>query len=436
MACLYREKCALHPDSWKTGRGVNKLQAIQESVTYDCLDHGRVNLMLKKEVNPVNFGDMKFPSKARGIQFCTNLRTAYELATQQTSFCHALAEATAIERSYAGIKCCVRYSAQMDPVAIGAFATESENRRASYACSFIDERDGKNWDANVQREHREALAEWYGQISKELREQALQQIKVRGRYTKGRVRVTYVVDGTVKSGHWDTSSGNGILNLEVTMQAMASLPAGLRPVEVRGLIMGDDLILWLFFGHKVCPLTYRDAINAAEQRLGIHPVRGIFGDLLNASFCSMGFYRTSDGSYVALPKVGRCLAKLFWTVTPRAGRDPARLASSIAHAFMPAYHGYRPMRLFLRHHMKVPPLEFSDSIGTFSYVLREFQLPLTNNVLWHECHAVKYGLPPDALDDMQELLDSCPVGVIDHPVVNAMIQQDMSDPPDRRGLLA
>ncbi len=334
-----------------------------------------------------------------------------------------------------GIKCCLRYSAQMDPVAIGAFATESENRRSAYVCSFIDERDGKNWDANVQREHRFALAEWYGLISKELREQALKQIKVHGRYTKGRVRISYVVDGTVKSGHWDTSSGNGVLNIEVTMQAVTSLPEHLRPTEIRGLVMGDDLIVWLYFDHVVDPHDYKGAISAAEARLGIHPVRGLFSDLLNASFCSMGFYRTSDGGYVALPKIGRCLAKLFWTITPRSGRDPARLASSIAHAFMPAYHGYRPMRLFLRHHMRVPPLEFG-AVASFSYVLREFQLPATRDVLWHECHVVKYGIPPDALDDMPDVLDRCPVGVVDHPVVNMIVQQDASDPPDRRGLLA
>lgn len=435
MSCLHQEECALHPESWKAGRGVKKLETIQESLTYDSLDYTRVKLMLKKEVNMVNLGDMALPSKARGIQFCTNLRTAYELATQQTSFCHALAAATAEERSYLGIKCCVRYSAQMDPTAIGDFATQSENRRAAYRCSFIDERDGKNWDANVQREHREALAEWYGLVSPELRDQALQQIKVRGRYTKGQVRITYVVDGTVKSGHWDTSSGNGVLNIEVTMQAIASLPSHLRPAEVRGLVMGDDLILWLYFSNSVDPREYCAAINAAESRLGIHPVRGLFADLLNASFCSMGFYRTSSGGYVALPKIGRCLAKLFWTVTPRAGRDPVRLASSIAHAFMPVYHGYRPMRIFLRHHMRAPPLEF-DAVASFSYVLREHQLPATRDVQWHESHVVKYGIPPDALDDMQEMLDRCPIGVIDHPVVNMILQQDLSDPPDRRGLLA
>lgn len=435
MKALYHDMCAHDPDKWMKGRGLKKIAAIDESIVYDALDNSRVNLMLKKEVNIVHLGSRQLPSKARGIQFCTNLRTAYENATEQTSFCHSLARSSETQVTFQGVRFLIRYTAEMSPAEIGEFATESENHRAGFKQSFLDERDGKNWDANVQREHREALADWYAEFSTKLSTMARAQIKVTGKYTKNGVKIGYTIDGTVKSGHWDTSSGNGALNLEITTQAIVRLPVDVRPVEVRGLIMGDDLLLWLYFDRKVSAQAYAVAINTAEQELGIHPVRGIFDDVLQVSFCSMGFYRTTDGGVVALPKLGRMFAKLFWTVTPLQGRCPARLASSIAHAFLPTYNSYRPMREFLKHHMKVPPLE-ENCMGSYSYVLRDFELPRVDGILWHECNVIKYGITPDSLDQMEEMLERCPTGVIQHPVVDIMIQQDTSDPPDRRGVLA
>ncbi len=429
----FDHKCALEAEAWRAGRGTVKLEQIESSITFDRIDNSRVCMMLKKEVNIVPLDTRALPKKARGIQYCTNLRTAYELASEQTSFCHALAEATQAELYYGRIKCCVRYTAEMSPYDIAAFATESEVRRSGYVTSFIDERDGKNWDANVQVAHRMAMVGFYAKLSVKLANMAAAQVRVKGKYTGQGVRVSYEVNGTVKSGHWDTSSGNGALNIEITMQAIAMLGDD-GPVEVRGLVMGDDLLLWLYFDREVDPQWYADAISAAERRLGIEPVRGIFGDILNASFCSMGFYWAREGLAV-MPKVGRCLAKLFWTVTPLAGRDPKRLASTIAHAFYPTYHSYMPMRQYLRHHMKVPPLEVAVT-DVMPYVLRGDVMPRYEGVKWAEAHLVKYGIPPDALHDMPDVLARGESGVVSHPVVNIMIAQDTSDPPERRGVLA
>lgn len=433
LRAAYDDLCTRKSEQWKVGRGQVKLTQIGESITYDGLDYDRVNMMLKKEVNIVDLRKRELPKKARAIQFCTNLRTAYERAVEQTSFCHALAESTASEHEYGGIKCCVRYTAEMSPYEIAQFATDCEGRRAAYSCTYLDERDGKNWDANVQKGHRHVLADWYGEIDEVLRRQAKAAIKVRGKYVHGGVRIAYSVDGTVKSGHWDTSSGNGALNLEITMQAAASLPLQLRPVEIRGLIMGDDLLLWLYFNHEVDAIEYTQAINNAEKRLGINPVRGLFTDILNVSFCSMGFYWTAAG-LACVPKLGRCFAKLFWTVTPLAGRDPLRMASTIAHAFYPLYHEYKPMRDFLKHHMRVPPIE-CDLGDAMPYILRDNVVPRWPGIRWAEGNLVKYGLPADALDDIGDHIRDVKAAVIDHPIVNMMLEQDLADPPERRGCL-
>jgi hypothetical protein len=432
LCAAFRFRCAFDSDAWRARKGTTKLHLIESSIATDKLAYGRVSMMLKKEVNLVNFHDGKLPNKARAIQFCVNLRTAYQEATAQYSFGHALAEATAQPVRFNGVDMLLRYTAEMAPHDVADFALESERLRAHYVDSFLDERDGKNWDANVQLCHREALAEFYGRVDSRLQAVATASMRVDGRYCNGNTRIDYHVDGTVKSGHWDTSSGNGALNIEVTAQATASLPVRLRPVRIRALIMGDDLLIWCYFDRRIDPQEYCDAMNCKERELGICPERGVFRDVLNVSFCSSGFYWTKTGSLVFVPKLGRTFGKLFWTVTPLNGRDPQRIASTIAHAFYPALHSYRPMRHFLRHHMKVPPIEVDPSEYQF-YIGR--WSPRWEGVQWHEGNIVKYGLLPGTLDDITECL-TAPAVMVNHPAVNVMLRQDNADPRDRRGVLA
>jgi hypothetical protein len=426
------------PDAWRSGKGLVKLALIDESIALQRFDNGRVDMMLKKEVTSVQFSEPAFPKKARAIQFNITLRTAYEFGNEQFNLGHALASATSDWIEHGGVRFLLRYTAEMNPVEIAEFATEAEARR-SHGYSFIDERDGKNWDANVQTPHRQALVEWYGQINPQLRRVAEEGIKVHGAYRKGKVKITYTVDGTVKSGHFDTSSGNAALNIDVTAQAIVSLPAALRPVEVRGLVMGDDLLLWLYFDHEVSPTEYCAAINAAEQALGIHPVRGIFKDVRNVSFCSMTFYERKNGALAIMPKMGRQFAKLFWTINPLNQRNPQRLASTIAHAFHPTYHTFPPMRLFLEHHMGVAPIEcrVDEWTRALPWVLRQHELPKYDDVNWVSGNEVKYGMIDGTLDFMADALAAVgPAGAIRSHAVDLMLKEDLSDPADRRGVLA
>jgi len=434
----HQSLCAFDNGAWQVGRGVGKLQAIADSIALDDEEPDRVNMMLKKEVCIVRLEGGPLPKKARGIQFCTNLRTAYQNAAEQYSFGESLARATVNSVAFRGVLFNVVYTADMTPKQIAAFATAAEIRRSSFPYSFLDERDGKNWDANVQSCHRHALADWYGEVNPLLGELARRGISVRGRYRQGDALITYEVEGTVKSGHWDTSSGNAALNIEVTVRAITSLPLAIRPTEVRGLVMGDDLLLWLFFDSPVEPKDYAAAINKAERALGIDPVRGIFSDVLYVSFCSMTFYWTCNGSLAIVPKMGRTLAKLFWTVTPLQRRDPTRFASTIAHAFYPMYHGFQPMREFLKHHMHAPPLEMGDFNGEgLPYVMRTSEIPRWEGVHWLEGNLAKYDLLPGTLEEMPAILAAVgAAGSVKHPAVDLMIEADMSDPPERRGVLA
>lgn len=421
-------------EAWRVGKGKSKLTKVDASIAEDNITFHKVKLMIKREVYTQDATDVAQVTKARGIQFTVNEASAYSYAPEYYAFSKALAQLSHEPYTLGGITFVMVYSAKMNHADIGEFATTSEEMRSAYVNVYIDERDGKNWDANVQVPHREALCQIYDQLDNKLAAHARSGIAVSGSLrTKDGGRVRYKVRGTVKSGHPDTSSGNGCTNREVSIQAIAGLPEHLRPKLVRALIMGDDYLAWLYFDHPVSASALKAALDHNERALGIHPKRGLFLDVRCASFISLGFYRAIDGSIVALPKVGRLFSRLFWTVTPLEGRDPRRLASGIAASFYPLYSTWRPMRTFLKMHMQVPPLDVTghDHYYCWSEVgLHRLPAPIH----WTENHLVKYGLRVACFDHSFEG-PQC-AGLVEHPCISEMLETDCADPADRRGCIA
>lgn len=417
------------------GKGVLKLEKVDDSIIYDRVQNEKVQMMLKKEVYPQLLG-APGPTKARAIQFCLNERTAYGLADESYSFSKALVEVSARPFQMGGINFLVRYTAAMNHADIGEFATESERLRSKFEHSVIDERDGKNWDANVQVEHRLEMVSVYTACDERLGALTAKGISVRGHsvYRKCDTVLFYKVQGTVKSGHWDTSCGNGALNIDISVQAILLLPPHLRPVAVRAMVMGDDYMAWLYFDHVVDGNQLQAALNAAEEALGIQPKRGLFKDVRNASFISLTFYLGVDGTVVALPKVGRMFCKLFWTVTPLQGRDPRALASGIAASFLPLYHSWPPMRQFLKYHTRVHPDGADNMMPFYNWVeagLSRLPVPID----WPSNHLVKYG-PLSLLIELEDLFrGEQGAALCFDSVVDSLYETDMADPDIRYGHL-
>ena len=433
----FKTQFAVHYEEWRTRKSKVKVERIEKSVAEDRVDFTRVQFMIKKEVNCQVFAEPVTIKKARGIQFAINERSAYEFVDYFDAFSSALVEESAREFYLNGIKMLLCYSAKMSHADISRFATESEQERAQYVYSLIDERDGKNWDANIQVPHREALIRVYAECGgQEFARYVSSGVHITGRFfAKGwDCSIKYEVNGTVKSGHGDTSCGNGALNREVSAQALASLPKHLRPVRVRGLIMGDDYIAWLYFSHAVDPDELSKALNEAEAQLGIHPERGLFSRIEHASFISLGFFRAHNMvDIIALPKVGRLLCRLFWTVTELRGRDPRRLASGIAASFYPLFNTMPLMREFLSHHMQVPPLDVADCNHYYEWAeIGLTRLPAPIN--WDENALIKYGFPFSAV--VLDMPAEQGAGFIHHPLVDRMYQVDVSDPMERKGCLS
>jgi len=112
----------------------------------------------------------------------------------------------------------------------------------------------------------------------------------------------YCLDGTVKSGHNDTTLGNSLVNAMIAYDSLMRLGYS---AEI--LVAGDDLLVAL----DENPVGLHDM----EATYGIKPVSRVFRDPLDVSFISGVFLRGSTG-WLFLPKLGRLLARLWWTVNP------------------------------------------------------------------------------------------------------------------------
>lgn len=421
-------------ESWRSRKSQVKIARIDSSLAEEDVDFTRVKFMIKKESSAWPYSADTAIKKARGIQFAVNERSAYEYVEEFDAFSGALAEESKKTVEVGGVKILIRYASKMNHEEMGEFATESEELRGQFPYSLVDERDGKNWDANVQVPHREALCGVYEKLGgSQFAAYVRSGIRVRGAFVSknGETRIAYTVDGTVKSGHGDTSCGNGALNREISMQAVLLLPEHLRPALVRGMVVGDDYIAWLYFDHVVDPAELCSALNGAEQWLGIHPVRGLFRRLEHASFISLGFYRAHDGrTFVALPKIGRLLCRLFWTVTETRGRDPRRLASGIAQSFYPLYNTNPLMRKFLKYHMQVPPIDFPEADVYYRWAeIGTTRLPVP--IDWDENNIVKYGFTTSDVDFPE--MGAQGAALMHNILVDRMYQIDTMDPDERPG---
>lgn len=183
---------------------------------------------------------------------------------------------------------------------------------AEFEHDYVYERDGKRWDSTMGITHYLFRLRSYEFVipnySKDGRYPAL---TTQGRYSKGDEHFKYVVEGTVKSGHNDTTLGNTIINLMIAAAAVHEQ----RPDKpVRVIACGDDLLV-------LSSARLNGArIAAVEKKYGIIPKYGEFADVTDASFISLNFWRVA-GNVIALPKPGRLARKQYWTARPPADVD-------------------------------------------------------------------------------------------------------------------
>jgi hypothetical protein len=261
--------------------------------------------------------------------------------------------------------------------------------------------------------------------------------KVSGSYTSRtrglKPKIKFTLDGTMKSGHNDTSLSNGVNNGQIVAATAQHLK-----INVRALVAGDDLLV---ASQQPVPLSMENL----ERSMGIVPEAARFEDPEHVSFISGIFMKTAFG-FAFLPKPGRLLAKLFWTVKPISNTDVFRRCVSIT-----TYEVMQNMPIikqFLELHCPSLPAIFSsktlrNQIADAHAYLRAskggwyepFDKQDYSYQEGYDFLLRRYGL---ASHDIDELIDfivhvpSLPCS-LEHPIAQRMINLDTADLDQRPG---
>lgn len=273
-----------------------KQEAIAGSVRLDEVLPSRVKNMVKREHQSTK------PKKARCIQFYKNLATQAEFGPEFTSLQKAYCKSWRRRKhGYDDVR--VTIGSAMNSKQLGDWM---EDVLSDYSDPHFYERDGKAWDATMGPIHHKLKMRAYSKMPQPFQDFVDSCYKVRGTgvYRDGS-RLVYSVDGTVKSGHNDTTLGNCIVNAMIAAEACKRL--GLKADII---VVGDDLLVIVegdFDEH---------ALAEEEAALGIKPEYRKFDDVEDVSFISGHWVTLRRGGYIFAPKLGRLLARLHWTTTP------------------------------------------------------------------------------------------------------------------------
>lgn len=293
---MYTDHFSLHGHEWLQKWPLVKQEAIAKSTRLDELRPNTVKNMVKREHQSTK------PKKARCIQFYKNLATQAQFGPEFTSLQKAYCKLWhRHEMRSDGIR--VTIGSAMNSKTLGDWMTRVLN---DYSNPYFYERDGKAWDATMGPSHHALKMRAYAIMPQEFRRFVDQCYKVRGLgvYRDGSI-LQYEVEGTVKSGHNDTTLGNCIVNAMIAAEACHRL--GLK-CDI--IVVGDDLLIIIegdFDEH---------ALAEEESALGIVPEYRKFDDVEDVSFISGHWVTLRRGGYIFAPKLGRLLARLHWTVTP------------------------------------------------------------------------------------------------------------------------
>jgi len=289
------------------------------------------------------------------------------------------------------------------------------------------ERDGKSWDSTMQKTHFDLQLEFFAsdpELSAYIRSCTTTTGKARG---EGVSKITYTAVYTRKSGHNDTTSGNTTINIVITVNAVDRLTR--RPIAVYGLFLGDDLILALEYPEPAGKGAWEKGVGlelqSNEAALGIKPEYAIFSSIYDISFISGQWFPLVGGGWGFGPKIGRLMAKLFWTVSQQAVLDMAAWRSSVAESFLDVYGDCPILGIFLRRQITT---ERRVKHGKF-----------INNLCygqagdWSMYLAIKYRLSLSDIESAEDYLLKLPRSCVfcEHPVIDMILAVDLADPCDR-----
>jgi hypothetical protein len=399
-------------EEWINKWSASKREAILKSIVEDSIEADRVKAFVKFECCHDR------PSKARGIQMYPNLCTQSAYGPVFYSLQKAVCKVLYRKQMLPEFDVRVTIASGMNPLQLGAWMEEV---LSEYSLPHFYERDGSNWDSSIQRPHFLLKRHVYKTMNTDPRFHSFVEssFKVKGVSATKKSQVghlSYQLNGTVKSGHNDTTLGNGIVNLAIAYEACVEL--GLKADII---VTGDDLIVVVegdFDEHKMADI---------ERQHGIVPEYRKFDQPWQIEFASGVFVADVNLGQVYIPKIGRLLARLFWTVKPPSKKKRKDYIHSVVCGQIPLMGSIPVIGDFLR----------SNDLGGNLIVISGKQR-LTESVVFdsnsiHDWFFMRYGLHHKDIEDLSSLV----VESSGHPCfvksafADAIMRVDLAKLPDR-----
>lgn len=399
--CLLADR--VYYDAWLAKWPLTKQQAILDSVRTDEVRPNGVKAFVKREPGHA------VPSKARLIQGYCNLATQECVAREQSVFQKALGMMFNIDGYELSPGVLVTMASGMSNLDISEWMRV---HRSKYSRPFFYERDGKNWDSTMQREHHVYKLGWMraynGRLADFVDKGFVAECFVKCK--SGMFR--YTLNGTVKSGHNDTTSGNSLINAAISSHALSSCR-----YRASVIVLGDDMLAIVEGKPDL------EGILRAERAYGIVPEGSIFYDIGDVHFISSCFLESVAGDVAFVPILGRQLARLWWTTNPPAKRKLRNYRFSVASGLASAVGGLPIYGAFLD-----PMLSRGGAlidVDKFKYSAHTSRIP-PGDYLPAICR--RYGLSPSEVSDFEDFLRTLgPAECVVHEVATRIMARDFAD---------
>lgn len=409
IGALYSAQLSEWAEGWLLKWPTAKREMIEKSIIFDDIAPGSVKLMVKREIAH------KCITKARGIQFYRNMATQARYGPEFYSLQKAFTKLLYRKDLGHGIR--VTLSSGMNSDELGVWMGDVLN---DIERPYFFESDGKNWDACMNEMLQNFTFKLYENIvNGEMADFARACYKVRGVGVFDTGVLKYTLVGTRKSGHNDTTLGNGLINIAITYSAMVEC-------GIKGdiIVAGDDLLVVVDGEFSAAGLADRIAAR------GIVPEYRVFDDVKDASFVSARWMLVGENHITFIPKLGRILARLFWTIHHPPPKQVQAYVNGVVKGLLGVCGELPIFRAFLKAHYDAEggemvvgrPHEFRDV--TISI---DFEIAMAST-----CRL--YGLTVHEVLEFESFLMLKPEGAVYavHPVFDKIAAVDLTDIEDRQ----
>lgn len=371
-----------------------------------------ITVMTKMEVS------VKPLKKARNIQWYVNYCTQSEFAPVVVALQKTLT--AMFYRAPSSGRVRVTFGSGLNAKALGAWMTSVMLDRPTY---WIYERDGASWDACMQRGHHDMVLSVYGRFTDVAFLQFIDKaFTVRCRKDTGHGLLDYTLVGTCKSGHNDTTLSNTLKNAGIAYAVAQDMG-----LDCDIIIVGDDLLLISSDDFDEHEFARR------ESSFGIVPEYKKLRSYEDCTFIS-GLWAPCVGGLAFIPKPGRLIAKLFWSVKFPSAKMRDQHVRTIIQGHLPVCSGLPVVGAFLRANDVVVNLYRKLVMKWKQYCFQHYE----SEIVWDDlvirkffCH--RYGITFADIDLVEDFLvdNAGHIGLIVHPVLTRIMEVDLCSLEDR-----